>query len=62
MKITIEPTSRVEEFVTVTISNTFDDVDIYEACDMIRSALISWGFSPETVDENVNSSKLEPSE
>ena len=57
MKITIEPTqdqsglSTAATHCRVTVEHPHDDLNIVEAADLVRAALIAWGFSERTVDE-----------
>lgn len=49
MKITIEPTDRVDDFITVSVASASDDIDIHEVAELLRVALLAWGFADETV-------------
>ena len=56
MKITIEPTGdqsgRPDDEVhsRVTVEHISDDMDIHGVMDLVRGALLAWGFSEKTVD------------
>ena len=57
MKITLEPTKKEGEFVSpcVIIETIHDDLSIWDIWDqLIRPALIGYGFQPDTVDQLVN--------
>jgi len=58
MKITIEPSADQmgEEYPypKVTLEVPRDDVMIEEAADMMRQALLGWGFSEALVDEVIS--------
>ena len=55
MKITIEPSAdQTEEeyaYPKVTLEVPRDDLVIDEAADIVRQALLGWGFSEALVDE-----------
>ena len=56
MKITISPTENQNKedyfkYTTVEISLPYDDVSITEALEMVRGALLAWGFHPDSVNE-----------
>lgn len=59
MKITLEPTenTRTENgmilypHATVSISHPDDDANIEETMELIKQALLAWGFSPKTVED-----------
>ena len=55
MKITIEPTEERERttnnfYTTVQVSQATDELDIHQAAQLIRSALLAWGFHSDNVD------------
>ena len=49
MKVTIEPTDRVDDLVTVSVASTSDDGDIYAIAELLRVALLAWGFDEKSV-------------
>lgn len=55
MIITISPTQDQsnEEFPhrSVSIESPHDGITLFQAAEMVRSALIAWGYSSELVDE-----------
>ena len=55
MKITIEPTEKHEpgvNYPTVTMQLPGDDFMVDELLDeLIKPALVAWGYSPELVEE-----------
>lgn len=56
MRITIEPTNEPNGIPNQTnskviIESQYDDLDIYDVWDLIRGALIAYGFSESTVDK-----------
>lgn len=57
MRITFEPTqdhsglSTEATHLKVLVEHRFDDLNINEVGNMIRAALIGWGFAEQTVDE-----------
>jgi hypothetical protein len=56
MRITIEPTQPVEGGIahtTVAVSQPDDDLNIGEVVDLLRAALIAWGFSEKSVDDEI---------
>lgn len=46
MKVTIEPTTPDNGYLTVIISDPSDDIACEEAVDMALDALVAWGYSP----------------
>lgn len=50
MKITLEPTESKTQH-SVVIETQHDGHDIDEIRELLRGALIAWGFHPETVNE-----------
>lgn len=58
MRIRLEPTRiyepdghLVEYQHSVQIISPRDDLDIYEVRELLRGALVAWGYAPATVDE-----------
>lgn len=49
MKITIEPTEHVDDYITVAVSSPIDDDGVYAAIELFRAALLAWGFTVETL-------------
>lgn len=49
MKITIEPTEHVDDFVTVSVASASDDGDIHAVAELLRVALVAWGFDEKSV-------------
>jgi hypothetical protein len=60
MKITLQPTEQPRQNPestnpTVSIDLPFDDMDITQVIEeLIRPALLGWGFLEETVDAHLN--------
>lgn len=50
MRITIEPTEHVDDFITVAVSSKGDDEDVYSIAELFRAALLAWGFNETSVD------------
>ena len=51
MKITIEPTDMVYNYPTVSVSTPSDDLTIDHLWfEVLRPALLAWGFVEQTVD------------
>ncbi len=55
MKITIEPTQphHTTPYTKVELSKPMDDVPFDEALELVRLALIAWGYPPGLVDEAI---------
>ena len=55
MRITLEPTSeekvRLSLQHSVILSMPSDDLNATEAVELMRSALIAWGYQKESVDD-----------
>ena len=53
MKVTIEGTEQHLSFPspTVTITTATDDVSVEDALDIVKRALIAYGFQPENIYE-----------
>lgn len=49
MKITIEPTEHVDDFITVAVSSKGDDEDVHSVVELFRAALLAWGFHEASV-------------
>ena len=55
MKITIEPSKKVRTYPAEVLENTViiesadDDLNIQDIADLVRAALVAYGFSAETV-------------
>ena len=50
MKISIEPTRGGKFYNSVAISHPSDDLSIDEMTNLLRAALLAWGYQPDTVD------------
>jgi len=50
MKITIEPTKYVEDFVTVSVSEPTDDGSVEDVVELLRAALLAWGYAESSID------------
>lgn len=50
MKLTLEPTTE-ESYWTVVISKPKDDLKLDEVMELVKAAVVAWGFSPESVEE-----------
>lgn len=52
MKITIEPTGNPENYPTVSVSVDGNGMNIDRViAELIRPALLAWGYQPDTVRE-----------
>ena len=52
MKITLEPSSeQIPNQQTVTLQVPRDDLSIREVAELLRGALVAYGFHPGNVDE-----------
>ena len=55
MKITLEPTtdqshrSLDAQHLRVTVEHRSDDITIREAAELVRGALMAWGYHPDNV-------------
>lgn len=56
MRVTLTPTAPPgpHRNPEVSISNgDTDDLDIHQALDLIRSALLAWGYAESTIDDAI---------
>ena len=51
MKITLKPSSKDTAYNSVTIENPSDELNLQETMDLVKAALVAWGFNVETVKE-----------
>ena len=53
MKVTIEPSdgssAHTNNYATITINHPSDDLDAEEALNVMKRALIAWGYMPENL-------------
>lgn len=51
MKIILKPSSKDTAYHTVSIERISDDLKIEEVMDLVKAAVVAWGFNVETVRE-----------
>ena len=50
MKIILQPTSNENQH-SVTLETPHDDINIEEAIELVKGALVAWGYHPDIVNE-----------
>ena len=51
MKVTIEPTIQPAAYTTVILSEPSDDLNAEAALEMVKRALVAWGFHWDLIFE-----------
>ena len=51
MRITIEPTVQPEDFIAVSVASADDAEGIDAIVQMVRAALLAWGYSDASISD-----------